>query len=945
MKKMTRKLALSTLVLLLIGVSATAQQVNTLYFLENSPHRHYINPAFQPISKVYVSLPVIGYTSMWIGNNSLTMSDIIVGQNGKTMWFMNPELDREKQFFRRIHNSTLLDTDINLNLLGFGFRIKDNGYLHFGINERIEGGVSMPKDLFRFMFDGGMKDIDGGDNLFNLKYLGGRATAYTEIAGGYSHKINDQWTVGGKLKINLGNAYAGLRNKQLDLNLTADEWQLQGRGEMELVLPITQYPTSINTLTKDAGEGGADWSFDTSDPMALVKRMMPAGFGVGVDLGMTYKPIDMVQITASITDLGFIYWNKGNRYGYSVDTIYNGVGTINYSDYEDPDGSFNGNRLADTVTTRLKGIYENMLHDEGVSDGFARMTSAKLNVGVDANFWDNRVGVGIYSRTKLFDRRVYEEVTIGAAFRPVHWFNIAASYSFVNGRWSNLGAALGLVTYEGIGLTFAMDYIPMTYARKYYGDDNNADGIADHHVSIPYKSKGVNFVFGMNIVIGHQSDKDKDGVKDQYDICPGTPKKVSVDSYGCPIDTDGDGVPDYLDQCPNTPNEAYGLVDEAGCPIDTDGDGVPDYIDRCPMTPEAAWGLVDEWGCPLDTDDDGVPDYLDECPDSPQGARGFVDEKGCLLDTDGDGVPDYIDECPDTPEAARGFVDEKGCPLDTDDDGVPDYLDECPDSPQGARGFVDEKGCLLDTDGDGVPDYIDECPDTPAEARGFVDEKGCELDGDKDGVPDWRDKCPDTPLEAGPAAVDSVGCLKDTDGDGVPNYLDQCPTIAGVKENHGCPALKKEVRNLLKKAMQGIQFDTGKATIKKTSNPLLNQIANVFIDNPSYLVEVQGHTDNVGKPDFNQDLSERRAQAVRAYLIKAGVPEKQLIAHGYGDTMPIASNKTAKGRTLNRRVEFIVSFEEITYEDVYPTAPDAPATTPAATTPATTPAATTPVAQ
>lgn len=925
MKTMSKKLLLGAI--LLLATSVSAQQVNTLYFLENSPHRHNINPAFQPISKVYVSLPVIGYTSFWAGNNSFTMSDVIMEQGGKTMWFMNPEIDREKQFFRRLHKSTLLDVDATINLLGFGFRVKEAGYFHFNINARMEAGMSMPKDLFRFALDGGMKDIDGGDNLFNLKYLGASAFAYTEVAGGYSHKINDQWTVGGKLKILLGNAYAGMRNKNLDLNLTAEEWKLQGEGQMALVLPIKQYPSSINTLTRSADEGGADWTIDWSDPLALVKQVMPAGFGAGVDLGMTYKPIEQLQITASVTDLGFIYWSKGTNYKYSVDTAYTGLGTINYSDYEDPDGSFNGNRLADTVTTRLKGIYENMLHDGGVSNGFARMTSAKLNIGIDANFWDNRVGVGVYSRTRFFNRRVYEEVTLGAAFRPVHWFNIAASYSFVNGRWSNIGAALGLVTYEGIGLTLALDYIPTTYA--YAATDNGAE------IPIPYKTKGVNLAFGMNIVIGHQSDKDKDGVKDQYDLCPGTPKKVSVDSYGCPIDSDGDGVPDYLDQCPNTPAEAYGLVDDAGCPIDTDGDGVPDYMDRCPQTPPAAWGMVDEWGCPLDSDDDGVPDYLDECPDSPQGARGYVDEKGCLLDTDGDGVPDYIDECPDTPAEARGFVDEKGCPLDTDDDGVPDYLDECPDSPQGARGYVDEKGCLLDGDGDGVPDYLDQCPDTPQEARGMVDENGCEMDSDKDGVPDWRDQCPDTPLEAGPAAVDSVGCLKDTDADGVPDYLDQCPTVPGVKDNHGCPALKREVRNLLKKAMQGIQFETGKATIKKTSHPLLNQIANIFIENPTYMVEIQGHTDNVGKPEFNQDLSEKRAQAVRTYLIQAGVPEKQLVAHGYGDTMPIASNKTAKGRTLNRRVEFVVSFEEVTYEDVYPTAPDASA----ATTPAEAPAA------
>lgn len=221
----------------------------------------------------------------------------------------------------------------------------------------------------------------------------------------------------------------------------------------------------------------------------------------------------------------------------------------------------------------------------------------------------------------------------------------------------------------------------------------------------------------------------------------------------------------------------------------------------------------------------------------------------------------------------------------------------------------------IDTDGDGVPDDLDHCPDTPAEVGGMVDRFGCPLDSDRDGVPDYLDECPDTPDE-GRYAVDSKGCLRDRDGDGVPDYLDQCPAVPGVMSNNGCPEVKKEVRSLLKKAMQGIQFETGKSTIKATSYPLLNQIANAFLDEPTWRVEVQGHTDNVGNAETNQRLSEARANAVRDYLIKAGVPASQLIAHGYGMTMPIADNSTAEGRATNRRVEFVVTFEKVTFETV-----------------------------
>jgi len=324
-------------------------------------------------------------------------------------------------------------------------------------------------------------------------------------------------------------------------------------------------------------------------------------------------------------------------------------------------------------------------------------------------------------------------------------------------------------------------------------------------------------------------------------------------------------------------------VDENGCPLDGDHDGVPDYLDRCPGTPEAAIGYVDSVGCALDTDGDGVEDYKDRCPNTPEAAWGMVDSVGCPLDTDGDGVADYLDECPGTPKEAYGKIDAKGCPLDTDGDGVPDYLDECPGTPEAAWGRVDEKGCPIDSDGDGVPDYLDACPNTPEAAWGHVDAKGCELD---------------------------------SDGDDVPDYLDACPFVPGLKENKGCPELKREVRQLLQKAMQGIEFETGKATIKKKSYPLLDQIANIFIENSNYIIEVQGHTDNTGNAEANKTLSEKRAQAVMDYMIKKGVDFQRMTAVGYGQDQPIADNNTKAGRAKNRRVEFKITFEEVHVETI-----------------------------
>ena len=123
-----------------------------------------------------------------------------------------------------------------------------------------------------------------------------------------------------------------------------------------------------------------------------------------------------------------------------------------------------------------------------------------------------------------------------------------------------------------------------------------------------------------------RTDADNDGVADDIDRCPSTPRGAVVDASGCPIDSDRDGVADGLDDCPGTPPDARGMVDVDGCPVDADFDGVPDYLDSCLATPTGA--AVDVRGCPIDSDKDGVPDGLDDCPNSLPGVA--VDSRGCL---------------------------------------------------------------------------------------------------------------------------------------------------------------------------------------------------------------------------------------------------------------------------------------------------------------------------
>lgn len=284
-----------------------------------------------------------------------------------------------------------------------------------------------------------------------------------------------------------------------------------------------------------------------------------------------------------------------------------------------------------------------------------------------------------------------------------------------------------------------------------------------------------------------------------------------------------------------------------------------------------------------DSDNDGISDELDLCPN----AFGPKELNGCP-DKDGDGVPDYMDKCPDF----KGLKEFGGCP-DSDGDGVPDNEDECPK----VAGPASNKGCpetkIIDSDGDGIQDDKDKCPNE----KGPSSTSGCP-DRDGDGVADFEDKCPDKP-----GLKIYYGC-PDTDGDGIDDSRDKCPNVPGTVANDGCPEIKKEDKKTLEVAMQAVQFQTGSAILKPESNIVLSQISDIMSRYPDFNMNISGHTDNKGSAPANQVLSEKRAKACYDFLSKNGVSPARMSYTGYGESRPISTNDTEKGRSLNRRVEF-----------------------------------------
>ncbi len=462
-------------------------------------------------------------------------------------------------------------------------------------------------------------------------------------------------------------------------------------------------------------------------------------------------------------------------------------------------------------------------------------------------------------------------------------------------------------------------------------------------------------------------DSDGDGVPDELDRCPVQPEDHDgfEDEDGCAeLDNDFDGALDVADRCPLEAETPNGVDDQDGCPDaapDADQDWLADSADRCPFEPETYDGIRDDDGCPEyqgpareelarliapppeivpevtevtpelveaaldsgrgDADHDGVIDEADRCPVTAEDLDGFEDEDGCPeADNDDDEIADGTDKCPAEAEAFNGWQDGDGCPdeqQDLDADGVGYDADRCPyevgDSSDGCPHEALPKLALVgfpgapeaqpevaspvetpvaaadpviaDLDADAASDEADRCPVSAEDADGFEDEDGCpELDNDEDGIPDGKDKCP---FEA-----ETINGLKDDDG---------CP-------DKGASKVAIEGEHLVIKGI--ILFKSGSAKLSPSSMPLLKQVASTLKAAKSLTVEIQGHTDDVGNAAKNIKLSKQRADAIRAVLIKQGVAENRLLANGYGPTRPVATNKTAKGREKNRRVEFLILGEE-----------------------------------
>lgn len=422
--------------MMMLGEAAQAQYLRSSYFMEGTSARLQLNPGLQP-TKGYFNMPIIGSFNMSASSNVLGTSDIIDLMDSGSDLYSNDKL------FDRLKADNRLNVNLNTDILSFGW-YRGKGFWSVNVGLRADFGAALAKDMFsmmRTMNGFALEDVTGTNQSYSLSNQTLNMKAYAEIGLGYSRRITEKLTVGGRVKVLLGLARAEMNINQFDLNLDVPNPQYanyadyESRGELspsDWYGSHYDYSANGNVITTLKGGGMTfdnDGMIDNFDLDA--GDLGIAGSGFGIDLGASYKVWDNLTVSASILDLGFLKWKESET---TVATVSGEAHeTIDASNY---DRYIGGDFLS----------FERFDFEEGSPEKVktkTRLYSTLLLAG-EYGLLNNKLSVGAMYTARFAEPKTLNELTFLATFRPKNWLNAAISYSPIQASGKSIGLAVKL---------------------------------------------------------------------------------------------------------------------------------------------------------------------------------------------------------------------------------------------------------------------------------------------------------------------------------------------------------------------------------------------------------------------------------------------------------------------------------------------------------------------
>lgn len=459
-----------------------AQISHTLYNQESVPQITLLNPALQPRCNFFVTIPGANiYTGI---SDNIRPTEFFKKNGGKWITPLESEFSYSK--LRKVYKKKMaLDFNTTIGLLNVGWRTSKEGYFTVSINERISTDIALPSDLLMIADKG----IPSGTNL-NFKRLGINAKVYHEFGVSYTFHYDTQWDFGFRGKLISGISAIKTKNKKFDIHTSADVWTVNSDVEI-----FTSMPLETDNAIKEDGTIAFD-SLDVKDMESSdYKDWLMPNFknpGFGVDLGASFTLDEYWRFSASVTDLGVIFWKRDlnnikSNSQFDFDGVYVDIAKINKD--EDDARDVLEDEL-DTLNVKLSPTLNHKKFATGLNPNIYLNAEYRLNHYLTFNF---------LSHTKFFPKRVNQDFNLAANVNPYKPFS--ASLGFTLNTQGKFSSNLGFSVRGGFLQFYTMvDYAPYRY-NKY-----NIDG---NKFTAPRNMTNLTISAGLNIIFGPHGFRDK----------------------------------------------------------------------------------------------------------------------------------------------------------------------------------------------------------------------------------------------------------------------------------------------------------------------------------------------------------------------------------------------------------------------------------------------------
>lgn len=476
MRHLTKLIHIASFLLVFTSISQKLYgQANTMYYLGNAPQSYLFNPATQPSCDAHAALPVFSEFYVNIHTSGLSGSDLLWldPETDSLIHPFHPKADIN-EFLNNFGDVESLGLTAHLNLFSIGFRVKD---MYFSLDGTIKANnnLTLSKDLMEFLLIG---NEDG--RTYDFSDVGFESLQYAEIGLNISRNFNDRLQIGIRPKYLAGLATISPVNNNTSLYTSTEEWVLTANYQARVAATGVTIPVDEDGMIDLDGEFLID---STMISPAGYKKIFSSNWGLGIDLGVHFKPTERIQLSASVIDLGYIKWRENTQ-------ITSLNGTFAYTGLEQTlDDSTNpGDLLLDSL--------KESLNITGSNEAFVTTLHPKVTLG-GRYFLTQGFDVGFLSRMDLYPSYVESDILLLANWRPIPMIAISGSYSLLKGNLNTFGLGLGL-RLGPLNFYSVIDHLPFQY------DMANVDGAS---FPMPVDVSEYSVKFGFNLLFGCNQKK------------------------------------------------------------------------------------------------------------------------------------------------------------------------------------------------------------------------------------------------------------------------------------------------------------------------------------------------------------------------------------------------------------------------------------------------------